>query len=64
MKNILIVSVFFCVLAVGSFKLPKNIFKKAQLQKNNQSINQTKIEKLGHQEIPEGTKFKTQPNNL
>jgi hypothetical protein len=64
MKSILIVSVFFCVLAVGSFKLPKNIFKKGQLQQNNQSINQTKIEDWGPQETPEKTKFNIQPNGL
>jgi len=64
MKNILILLIFACVLAVGSFKIPKNIFKQDQLQQNNQATNQIKIEKLGHQETPEGTKFKTQPNNL
>jgi hypothetical protein len=64
MKNILIVLVFACVLAVGSFKFPKNIFEQDQLQQNNQAANQIKIENWGPQETPEGTKFNIQPNGL
>jgi hypothetical protein len=62
MKNILILLIFACVLAVGSFKIPKNIFKQDQLQQNNQATNQIKIENWGPQETPEKTKFNVQPN--
>ena len=64
MKNILLVLVFFCVLAVGGLKIPKNIFCKIQLQQNKQSINQTKVENWGPRETPEATKFNIQPNGL
>jgi len=62
MKNILIVLAFACVLAIGSFKFPKNIFKQDQLQQNNQAANQIKIENWGPRETPEGTKFNIQPD--
>jgi hypothetical protein len=64
MKNILILSIFACVLAVGSFKIPKNIFKQDQLHQNNQATNQIKIENWGPRETTEGTKFNLQPNGL
>ena len=64
MKNILIVSVFICVISVGSIKIPKKVFKQDQLQQNNQSTDQVKIKNWGPKETQEGRKFNMQPNGL